>query len=728
MTDIANLMLAVDSRQLVTATRALRQIELGALGAEVAAKRFTLSFAAFGRGMQSVSTVTGGLYQQLFSLKGLLAGVGVGLAARELVNMADAYTRLDARLKLVSTSAADQAERMHALFRTAQDTRSSFEDLVSTYVRLAGATRNLGLSGDDLQKVMRSISIAIQISGTTASEAQSGLIQLSQAMALGQLQGQDLRAVFEELPGILRVLEDASGKTRAELRKLAEDGKITSQFLIQSLLSQSGNLEKAFSQMPTTVGQSLTQLSNEFFRVTGEANTATKGTSGLVQAVEEMRKVVADPSFAGGMQLLLTQLGEMGIAAAKLVSKYEEIAHNASKLGASFGPAAAVIAQGLTGNLAGAYRTYQATQEKLDQMDKDFAAVQSKKRAAAERGGAIDELEAYRKSLFPSPTGGLGTVDLGGGGGLSKEYDRATQSIQKQIDAQRIDAATIGMMTEAAARYRTQQELLNAAREDGIKLGPEERARIFALADTYAKQADELQRMQEHYQQLQDVVGTVTSNMQNAFDTFVDTSKFSFDDMISSMLKDLDKLLFKLAVIDPLTKGLTSALSGSGGGLGSILGNLLGGGGSSAGDTLSAADSMLPGEPIYNAMGNVFSRGNVIPFARGGIIPRPTIFPMARGYGLAGEAGPEAIMPLRRGPAGRLGIESAGSGSVVNNVTIINKAPDTTVSKREQRNSNGGMDIEVIIDQVAAQKASDPGSALGRVLGRMGARQPGIRR
>lgn len=56
--------------------------------------------------------------------------------------------------------------------------------------------------------------------------------------------------------------------------------------------------------------------------------------------------------------------------------------------------------------------------------------------------------------------------------------------------------------------------------------------------------------------------------------------------------------------------------------------------------------------------GGVIAHGNVIPFARGGVVNRPTVFPMANGAGLMGEAGPEAIMPLRRGPDGRLGVSA----------------------------------------------------------------------
>ncbi|MCC6001656.1 MAG: phage tail tape measure protein, partial [Pararhodobacter sp.] len=61
------------------------------------------------------------------------------------------------------------------------------------------------------------------------------------------------------------------------------------------------------------------------------------------------------------------------------------------------------------------------------------------------------------------------------------------------------------------------------------------------------------------------------------------------------------------------------------------------------------------------ARGGVFAGGGQLTaFARAGVVTRPTVFPFARGIGLMGEAGPEAILPLRRGRDGRLGVEMNG--------------------------------------------------------------------
>lgn len=83
------------------------------------------------------------------------------------------------------------------------------------------------------------------------------------------------------------------------------------------------------------------------------------------------------------------------------------------------------------------------------------------------------------------------------------------------------------------------------------------------------------------------------------------------------------------------------------------------------------------------ADGGAFTQGRVMPFAQGGIVSAPTHFPMRGGMGLMGEAGPEAIMPLRRGPDGRLGVAAAGGGRPVN-VTFNVSTPDVAGFQRSQ--------------------------------------------
>ena len=92
------------------------------------------------------------------------------------------------------------------------------------------------------------------------------------------------------------------------------------------------------------------------------------------------------------------------------------------------------------------------------------------------------------------------------------------------------------------------------------------------------------------------------------------------------------------------------------------------------------AGIMGSGMPFAN--GGAFSQGKVMTFAKGGIVGGPTTFPMRGGRGLMGEAGPEAIMPLTRGPDGRLGVQSAGGRAV--NVVMNITTPDVQGFQRSQ--------------------------------------------
>lgn len=86
----------------------------------------------------------------------------------------------------------------------------------------------------------------------------------------------------------------------------------------------------------------------------------------------------------------------------------------------------------------------------------------------------------------------------------------------------------------------------------------------------------------------------------------------------------------------------------------------------SAFDGLFNGGGLLSGI-LGNANGNAFSAGRVQAFAAGGIVNGPTLFPMANGAGLMGEAGPEAIMPLTR-IGGKLGVRAEGGGGTVINI------------------------------------------------------------
>lgn len=135
----------------------------------------------------------------------------------------------------------------------------------------------------------------------------------------------------------------------------------------------------------------------------------------------------------------------------------------------------------------------------------------------------------------------------------------------------------------------------------------------------------------------------------------------SFGDVLRGLGQQLAKLALQ-AAIKPLTSALTSALGGA------------------------------------FAKGGAFQQGATVPFAQGGVIAQPTYFPMAGGRtGLMGERGAEAIMPLARGPDGRLGVRAANGGGGAAQVTVNVTTPDVEGFRRSQTQ------IAAILSRTVAQ-------------------------
>lgn len=197
----------------------------------------------------------------------------------------------------------------------------------------------------------------------------------------------------------------------------------------------------------------------------------------------------------------------------------------------------------------------------------------------------------------------------------------------------------------------------------------------------------------------------------------LEQGKSFWESFANAAVRALDKIIDKLLneVLDAIFR-VNQAGGGGGGGILGFLGGIFGGGGGIS----PVASAFIAGGGVgLFAKGGVFESGNVIPFARGGIVSQPTIFPMATGMGLMGEAGPEAVMPLRRLPNGRLGVEAANvnhpqpANDYVLTVRFINERGEE-VQRAQVR--GGDQSVDVTLDRIMAEKIATPGSATSRAI------------
>jgi tape measure domain-containing protein len=218
-------------------------------------------------------------------LKRALSALGGAVAARELVRLLDTYTNLNNRLRATGLEAQNLTAVYQELRAVANDTRSSFEGSVELYSRLAISSKELGVSQQDLIEFTKSLNQAIILSGASATEAQAGLIQLSQGMASGTLRGDELRSVLEQLPAVADVIAKELGVTRGELRKMGEDGKITAGIILDAFKSARDELEQRFGRTVPTISQSFQVLKDNVIDMVGRFDQATGASEAISRAL-----------------------------------------------------------------------------------------------------------------------------------------------------------------------------------------------------------------------------------------------------------------------------------------------------------------------------------------------------------------------------------------------------------------------------------------------------------
>lgn len=212
--------------------------------------------------------------------------IGIGLGVRELAETADQYKNLQARLKLAVTSQEEFNRADAALFAIAQKNRAPLEETVALYARLAPSVQVLGRSLEDALAVTDAIGQAVSLSGASADAAAGALLQLGQALASGQLRGEEFNSVLEQTPRLAQAIADGMGVTLGSLRALAQEGKLTSEVVLDALLKERTRLAEEYASLPDTVSGALTRLRNAFQRAFGELDASTGLTAGLAQAIQ----------------------------------------------------------------------------------------------------------------------------------------------------------------------------------------------------------------------------------------------------------------------------------------------------------------------------------------------------------------------------------------------------------------------------------------------------------
>ena len=221
------------------------------------------------------------------AFRNLAIGIGAaftgGVAVKGINNATDSLTNLENRIALVTGRGKDLDQTMNKLFKIAKATRGDIGGSAETFNRFGLALKESGKGADEILKAVESVNKAVAISGSGAESARAALFQLGQGLASGQLRGQELNSVLEQAPRLAQAIADEMGAPLGALRKLAEEGKVTTEVVFGALINQSEKLTKEFETMEGTSEQAFSVMKDQIGRVVGEISKGLNITSAFTQ-------------------------------------------------------------------------------------------------------------------------------------------------------------------------------------------------------------------------------------------------------------------------------------------------------------------------------------------------------------------------------------------------------------------------------------------------------------
>lgn len=257
-----------DTAQLLHADKQVRNVTDGMEGgfnrADKAASSLTSSFGSLSRVATSLMAI---------------------LSVQQVAQYADAWTTLNNKLANALRPSEQLVDVTERVFNITQQTRGSLDATASLYARLERATRQYGTSADDLAKLTTIINQGFVVSGATAQEAENAIIQLSQGLASGALRGEEFNSVNEQGNRLIVALADSMGVGIGQMRQMAAAGKLTTDVVVNGLLSQGVTIGNEFANTTTTISQALQVAGNNITKFFGENSTVKTGTAIFNDAV-----------------------------------------------------------------------------------------------------------------------------------------------------------------------------------------------------------------------------------------------------------------------------------------------------------------------------------------------------------------------------------------------------------------------------------------------------------
>lgn len=233
--------------------------------------------AGITRTERSLSSIEG----TMSSLTGVAKALIAALSVQQVGAYAQAWQDLSNKLANAVKDSVPPfetlAEVTERVFDISQKTRSGLDATATLYARLERSTRSYGVSVEDIARLTTIINQGFVISGASAEEASNAIIQLAQGLASGALRGDEFNSVNEQGNRLMIALADSMNVSIGTLRNMAAEGKLTTDVIVNGLLSQGDKIGQEFAKTTATISQSLEIANNNITKFFGENATVKTG-------------------------------------------------------------------------------------------------------------------------------------------------------------------------------------------------------------------------------------------------------------------------------------------------------------------------------------------------------------------------------------------------------------------------------------------------------------------
>lgn len=220
----------------------------------------------------------------------VLAGFASLSFAKSMLDTADAMQSINSQVRLVTSSESEYLAVQRQLLDVANNTRASFESTASLYVSTSNALKDYGYTQQEILTFTEATNNAMAIGGVQAQQQAAALMQLSQALGSGVLQGDEFKSISKAAPILLDTIAEYMGKSRTEIKKLGSEGQLTADVIFKAISGASKKFGEQAAKIPTTMGKALTVFSNNWQSMVSKLMNDSGAMSGIAAII----KLIAD--------------------------------------------------------------------------------------------------------------------------------------------------------------------------------------------------------------------------------------------------------------------------------------------------------------------------------------------------------------------------------------------------------------------------------------------------